>query len=1059
VHCLAIDHDGNIWIGTDGGGVSIYDGYKFKNISTLQGLANDVVYGLSADSKGNMWIATAGGGASKFDGDSFYNYNTENGLASNFIIDIAEDKKGYIWFATSNKGVTRYDGSSFIHFTADDGLAENAVNCITVDSFGNIWFGTRAGGVSMYQERAEAGRRDFFSNFSVTDGLGHQEIWQIIEDRGGNIWFATGGGGVSRYNGEQFLNFTTSEGLPENVVNTIAEDRSGNIWAGTASGGVVLFMENAFRIFTSQQGLGANSVYGITEDLSGNLWFGTNGGGITKYDGTAFTSFSTDQGLAHSLVISSFRDSRGNLWFGTGGGGVSLYQEGSKGSRNATFTTYNTKNGLPDNVVYSIIEDSVGNLWFGTGGGLVKFDVNLVPVGQAGFTAFTTTHGLAANTVYGLLEDSKGIIWIGTAGGGLSRFDGKSFANYTTAHGLSNNIVWSILEDKLGNLWFATQGGGVTRFDGTIFSEFTSRQGLSDDNAYDLLEDNEGNIFIGTNRGFTVVPEYAMHLPVQELKPYLEYYNTSHGYPVRDVNKGAFFDSRGSIWVGNGSFKTALVSLDYKSIEKKKTKPIARIKSISLNDKAISWTSLLPADHKRNQPDNPNSYFVDEILKLGKVLSDEERQALREEMKSVRFSGISRFENFPEQLVLPNSHNSVTIDFGTDELARAHLIEYSYILEGYNKNWSPAIKKTTATFGNISEGDYTFKVMARYTGPADEGARGWSEAVVYSFKVLPPWYRSWWAYTLYGIFFLLGVRRVHTFQKKRTLRKERERAQRKELEQAREIEKAYSELKATQAQLIQAEKMASLGELTAGIAHEIQNPLNFVNNFSEVSRELISEMNEELAIGTEASVQLAREIAGDIDQNLEKIYRHGKRAGDIVKGMLQHSRTSSDQKEPTDINALADEYLRLSYHGLRAKDKSFNADFKTDFDPNLPKINVIPQDLGRVMLNLVNNAFYAVHERSKKGETGYEPKVTITTQLTANSQLLIAIKDNGPGIPDEIKNKIFQPFFTTKPTGQGTGLGLSLSYDIVKVHGGELTVETKKDEGTVFLITIPADVV
>jgi signal transduction histidine kinase len=283
---------------------------------------------------------------------------------------------------------------------------------------------------------------------------------------------------------------------------------------------------------------------------------------------------------------------------------------------------------------------------------------------------------------------------------------------------------------------------------------------------------------------------------------------------------------------------------------------------------------------------------------------------------------------------------------------------------------------------------------------------------------------------------------------------EREKSRERELLQAREIENAYTELKATQKQLIQSEKMASLGELTAGIAHEIQNPLNFVNNFAEVSGEMIDEANQELTVGTEASVQLAKEILTDIRQNIEKIHHHGKRAGDIVKGMLQHSRTSIGQKEPTDINALADEYLRLSYHGLRAKDKSFNADFKTDFDPNLPKVNAIPQDIGRLLLNLINNAFYAVsYKASTTEESGYKPEVILTTKKHQNS-IELSVKDNGPGIPDSIKDKIFQPFFTTKPTGQGTGLGLSLSYDIVKAHGGELKVDSKEGNGTVFSVVL-----
>jgi signal transduction histidine kinase len=294
------------------------------------------------------------------------------------------------------------------------------------------------------------------------------------------------------------------------------------------------------------------------------------------------------------------------------------------------------------------------------------------------------------------------------------------------------------------------------------------------------------------------------------------------------------------------------------------------------------------------------------------------------------------------------------------------------------------------------------------------------------------------------------------------------------LESAKQqVENTLTELKQAQQQLIQSEKMASLGELTAGIAHEIQNPLNFVNNFSEVNAELIDELKDELATG---NVQSAKEIAGNIKDNEEKIIFHGKRADAIVKGMLQHSRSSSGVKEPTDINALADEYLRLAYHGLRAKDKTFNATMKTDFDPNIGLINIVPQDIGRVILNLITNAFYAVSNSPPlppgsspplppKGGKQYEPTVTVTTKKLLpptegkggeEDKVEISVKDNGPGIPQNILDKIFQPFFTTKPTGQGTGLGLSLSYDIIKAHGGELKVETTEGEGTTFIVILPA---
>jgi two-component system NtrC family sensor kinase len=265
------------------------------------------------------------------------------------------------------------------------------------------------------------------------------------------------------------------------------------------------------------------------------------------------------------------------------------------------------------------------------------------------------------------------------------------------------------------------------------------------------------------------------------------------------------------------------------------------------------------------------------------------------------------------------------------------------------------------------------------------------------------------------------------------------------------IESAYSELKATQSQLIQSEKMASLGELTAGIAHEIQNPLNFVNNFSEVNEELLKELRSEAEKG---NLEEVRAIASDIAFNSEKINHHGKRADSIVKGMLQHSRSSSGVKEPTDINALADEYLRLAYHGLRAKDKSFNARFETAFDHTIGKINVVPQEIGRVILNLINNAFYAVSDKQKKQFNGYEPAVMISTKRVKD-KIEIKVKDNGSGIPQNVLDKIFQPFFTTKPTGQGTGLGLSLSYDIVKAHGGELRAQSNEGKGAEFVISLP----
>ena len=401
-------------------------------------------------------------------------------------------------------------------------------------------------------------------------------------------------------------------------------------------------------------------------------------------------------------------------------------------------------------------------------------------------------------------------------------------------------------------------------------------------------------------------------------------------------------------------------------------------------------------------------------------------------------------------LSLAYNQNSFGFKFSANDYRSPEGVSYYTMLENYEPVWRATGVSKTSFYFNLSPGDYVFRLKAYNS----DGIKGEKQVLIH---ISPPWWKTGWAYAVYGLLLIMAISAVTRFQKQRIIREERQRTQAKELEQSKEIEKAYTELKSTQAQLIQSEKMASLGELTAGIAHEIQNPLNFVNNFSEVNMELTAELKEELSkmnIDPQYKNQL-EDITENINVNQEKILHHGKRADAIVKGMLQHSRTSSAIKEPTDINQLADEYLRIAYHGLRAKDKSFNTNMKTDFDPQVGRINTVAQDIGRLLLNLYNNAFYAVAQRKQNDGPAYEPMVEVKTKK-AGRNIEITIHDNGDGIPKKVLDKIFQPFFTTKPTGQGTGLGLSLSFDIVKAHNGEIKVDTKEGQYTVFTVTLPA---
>jgi signal transduction histidine kinase len=381
------------------------------------------------------------------------------------------------------------------------------------------------------------------------------------------------------------------------------------------------------------------------------------------------------------------------------------------------------------------------------------------------------------------------------------------------------------------------------------------------------------------------------------------------------------------------------------------------------------------------------------------------------------------------------------------------------MLENYDNSWHDIGSEQRASFFDIPPGSYQFRVRA---------VSGDGSSVEESIHIVinPPWWETWWFRILSAIA-LIAVIYAIIKERSRKLVAEKVQLEQKVAERTAQLEKSLVELKSTQAQLVQSEKMASLGELTAGIAHEIQNPLNFVNNFSDLSKELVVEMKEEMDMGNGDE---AKAIADDLVRNLDKILHHGKRADAIIKGMLQHSRSAGGQKEATDLNALCEEYLRLAYHGYRAKDNTFNVKLETDFDPFIGKISVVPQDMGRVLLNLYNNAFYAVAEKSKSAGPDFIPMVTVGSRIREENGKKVAdlfVSDNGDGIPDRIREKVFQPFFTTKPTGQGTGLGLSLSYDIVKAHGGEIKVEPpsaaaaaqegKQAEGSTFVIYLPID--
>jgi signal transduction histidine kinase len=628
--------------------------------------------------------------------------------------------------------------------------------------------------------------------------------------------------------------------------------------------------------------------------------------------------------------------------------------------------------------------------------------------------------GLSDNTVVDMNLDQQGNIWISTPRGGINEIDPMTW----TIRYL-NNAPLKVLNqrplqlDNAGNMWIGTKTGVyIADLKNQKLISLSTPQGLIDNVVISMVK--HGNqMYAGTAKGISVITPPAG--PISDGKNWkVESFGKLYGLnKVTDGVETDLVTKDGTYWWGDAG----LTLLDL--TKKDHFIPTVHITGINIMEVQEHFTGRRPSVSN-----------------------------------SMAWETVTGPDNMPVNLQLPYNQNYMQFEFSSLNLASHDTVWYKYRLIGADKNWCEGtLTNLSKNYFNLAAGKYIFEVISKSTD------NGWSKSTLLTFTINPPWWQTWWAYVLYVVLLAGSIwgfshyRSLQLIKDKRTLehkvhvRTEEVRQQKEEIETQRDdLDKAFRELKETQSQLVQREKMASLGELTAGIAHEIQNPLNFVNNFSEVSAELVDEMDEELNKG---DIEEAKAIGVDLKQNLEKIRHHGKRADAIVKGMLQHSQSGSGAKEPTNINSLADEYLRLSYHGLRSKDKSFNAEMVTHFDEKLPLINVIPQDIGRVLLNLFNNAFYAVNQKSKTAGEGYKAEVSVSTSLK-NGQVVIKVKDNGVGIPDAIKEKIMQPFFTTKPTGEGTGLGLSLTYDmVVKGHGGSISVDTKESSYTEFTVSLP----
>lgn len=1108
VTALLVDHSGVLWIGTDNAGLArmrsdrtTFD--RFSSDKTQDGiqLSDPGVEVLFEDAEGTLWVGSYSG-LTAISPDRKravqYSADPENPatIGGNSVTSIVQTADGIVYVGTST-GLSAFDSrtKSWTRINVDRKKAphfEDYITALHVGSDGLLWIGTVSGILHAYDRKSGScssyqlsttGSQTLFSEHSVTSIHG--------DDRGA-LWIGITGEGLFRFDTKKrtYSSFrhdpASIQSLSGDDVTTVFGDVDGMIWIGTDGHGINSFQNNAalFALyrnpFNEVLQEGAASVTALCRSRNGKIWIGTIQGAVGYYTpGSGVFNRLDIHGSARAPVMSIVEDTRGILWFGTMGGGLLSCDP----TTNA-FRVFRNDPADPasigNNDIQALAVSENGAIWIGTAGaGLIEHD----PV-RGTFTSYrggiSQDGSLGGDFITTLLIDKSGTMYLGTERGGVLTFDRSSgkfkglVVSDTAGMNLATASVSAMLVDKDGALWIGTAAGLYRRDakSGRV-RLFNQESGLPIPIVRGMLQDTQGNLWISASGGLI---RFALRkLPVEkegapasttarDRLPVVNIYDINDGLQGNEFNRNACVATENGVMYFGG--QRGLNAFQPDDINRR-----MRIPSVQITDLQLFNNSVIPGD-------NTN------ILKSAITETD--------------------------AIVLSHDQNVITFEFAVLQYENPVKNGFAYMLEGFDPDWThTGAQKRYATYTNLAPGDYVFRLRGR------NSAGTWNdEGIAIHITVLPPWYKTTTAYVIYAftlIFLIVGGDRL---QRARVIAKERREAQIREAElraaaaeqqsraieaqaravaaqaeasearartlqveneakelelnKARELEKAYSDLReahnnlqATQTQLIHAEKMASLGQLTAGIAHEIKNPLNFVNNFADLSQSLITELREEIDGHSDALVKDSGEfldpILDDLNLNLQKIAEHGKRADGIVRSMLLHSAGKAGDKRPTEINTLLDEYVTLAFHGARANDPEFNLIIEKHYDQQMGYVTVIAQEIARVFLNLLNNAIDAMRIHAQTAGRDYHATLTVATHRGPDA-VSISVSDNGPGIPPEIRERIFQPFFTTKPAGSGTGLGLSISYDIVvQGHKGNLVVESEVGRGSTFTVSLPVN--
>ncbi|MCB0832125.1 MAG: hypothetical protein KDC45_01545 [Bacteroidetes bacterium] len=1098
VFSIEQDARGFMWFGT-AGGLSRYDGRSWKSYTKENGMPSSVVRALKFDREGRLWIGTDEGITCYLTSqDSFVNYDAQIGptqsIGGGIVRAIIEDGQNRLWFATGT-GLTLLDSSrkSWRNLTTSDGLLSDVVLSLETDSGNSIYAGTQHGickiqldrendtprveswttlnglinnrieaifsdpagilwiGTPVGISRMADGR---ISNFTATHGLPHSSIRSFYRGSRGYLWIATDGG-VSRTNPAvlplTFTNYSILNGLPSNQVYTIMEDRENNFWFGSFGKGVTKLLSEELVSYRSVHGLPSDAVLSLASIPSKEIFVGTTNGLALLTPNSGMQTYSTEQGLTHTEIWDVLVDSSGLVWLGTyndiqilvPAGHLAFPHNTSPGHatkiegllkqsrRIKDFYSVNLYNypDLSGHRVVDIQQDSRGRIWFAAtdaGVGCVTIDRN----GAIGVKMYTTREGLPSNNPWCIREDHTGRIWIGFIGSGLGWMDeaNKKFVHLDELNGIPDRVSLALCEDDAGLMWVGSEQGMYafpieavlsklienpdSRLD-TLIHVYSKKNGLNDNSVNAILQVRSGELWVGTNNG--------LHLFDTRTRRVIKMYSKKQGLADNEISThNSLIQSDGTLWAGT----------------------VGGLTAIPLNGGTFSE---IPA---------PNVFVT--------RFSVEDYN-----LHTVRNLDLNRLRLRPPELEF--DENNVTFEFVAPSFKDETDVRYRYRLSGFDKEWSEILTTNTVRYTNLNDGSYRFEVIAA------NGLGQWSETpAVAVFTIKTPFWKSWWFILFSTCFLGLTIYTVYQFRislvHQRTAELEEKVLKRtKELIVQKEtVERILSELKETQTQLVHSEKMASLGQMVAGIAHEINNPITFIKaNLSLLQKQVagvqsvfyqfseLFEFYEKFKDHQDEDHRSFRARLEALDQKIEatKFERFLNDFPTVIKEMNEGvDRTHKIVDDLRNFSRLDESHFKeISIHDcIESTLNILKNEYKTRVKIHrnygeLPKVYCNPGHINQVLMNLFVNAFQAIEG---------EGDVFVRTSAGTNN-ILVAIRDNGKGIPEEIKNKVYDPFFTTKPIGKGTGLGLAISYKILEAHKGTIYFDSTPGKGTEFKITLP----